>query len=251
MAQSQHDYQSLRRPGATYLQTTSYTFGLADRGELAGSFLASGRWLNQSLLRLADDLASGAIGISGFNARASAVIFRAYYNAYSLGAISIFPFYTMTDRDVRILNEELALETGFLRSFAEDIANHRLTMDPIARSRLYLLALRGIFERGRLEAMPPGPYRWRLGNTEHCLECVSTAANGPYQRDRQSGLGLPVLPGAPGDGSVCLGLTRCGCRIVMASGTPLPNQELADDMRGLLLEAVHGFGSAASGTPAD
>ena len=251
MAQSRHDYQSLRRPGAAHLQTSSYTFGLAERAQLERSFLASGRWLNQSLLRLADDLAAGTISVSRFNARATDVIFRAYYNAYSLGAISIFPFYTMTDRDVRVLNEELALETGFLRSFAQDIANHRLVMDPTTRARLYLLALRGIFERGRVEAMPPGPYRWRLGNTEHCLECASAAANGPYQRDRQSGLGLPVLPGAPGDGSVCLGLTRCGCRIEMASGTPLPNQELADELRGLLLEAVHGFGTASSGATAD
>lgn len=247
MARSRNDYQSFRKPGAPHLHTSSYTFGLAERGEIERSFLATGRRLNEALIHLIDDLASGAIGVSGFTQRANALIFKAYYNAYSLGAISIFPFYTMTDRDVRVLNEELALETGFLRSFAQDIAAQHLTIDPIARSRLYLLALRGIFERGRVEAMPPGPYRWRLGITDHCSECWSAADNGPYQRDRQSGLGLPVLPGAPGDGSVCLGLTRCGCRIELASGVPLPNQELADDLRGLLLEAIHGFGTTATG----
>jgi hypothetical protein len=152
--------------------------------------------------------------------------------------MSIFPFYTMTDRDVRILDEELSEETGFLKQFGSDLASGRLDLDPTVRSGLYLLALRGIFERGRLEAMPPGPYRWRLGITEHCLECQMAEINGPYQRDRHSGLGLPPVPGAPGDGSVCLGLTRCGCTIVLASGIPLPNEDLAERMRGLLLEVM-------------
>lgn len=251
MAQSRHDYQSLRTAGAPYLHTTSYSFGLADGRSIERSFMASGRWLNSSLVRLVDDLASGAISVSGFTNKATAVIFRAYYNAYSLGAISIFPFYTMTDRDVRILNEELDQESGFLRAFARDIASNRLILDPVIRSRLYLLGLRGIFERGRVEAMPPGPYRWRLGITEHCWECSRAADVGPYQRDRTSGLGLPPLPGAPGDGSICLGLTRCGCRIELASGIPLPNEDLADRLRGLLLEVVNGPGTTASGTTAE
>lgn len=251
MAQSRNDYQSLRKPGAPYLQTTSYSFGLADGRELERSFLASGRWLRSSLLRLTDDLAAGSIGVQRFTNDASAIIFRAYYNAYSLGAISIFPFYTMTDRDVRILTDELSQETGFLRAFARDIASHRLVLDPVTRARLYMLGLRGIFERGRVEAMPPGPYRWRLGITEHCVECQNAAIDGPYQRDRQSGLGLPPLPGAPGDGSVCLGLTRCGCRIELANGIPLPNEDLADRLRGLLLEVVDGPGTLASGSKAE
>jgi hypothetical protein len=98
--------------------------------------------------------------------------------------------------------------------------------------------LRGIFERGRVEAMPNVAYRWRLGPTEHCEKCYEAAFSGPYQRTRNSGLGLPILPGSPGDGSVCLGLSRCGCRIVLDNGQPLPNEDLADRMRGLLLEAI-------------
>jgi len=154
----------------------------------------------------------------------------------------------MTDRDVNILNDELTEERRFLRAFGEDLVTNELVLDPIARTRLYLLALRGIFERGRLEAMPPGPYRWRLGITEHCVECYRASQEGPYQRDSTSGLGLQPLPGAPGDGSVCLGLTRCGCRIVLANGSPLPNEELADRMRGLLLEVVYGSRTTAAGS---
>lgn len=251
MVRSRNDYNTLRRPGATYLQTTSYTFGLADGQDIERSFLAAGRNLRRTLLRLVDGLATGSIGLQGFSDSATAAIFKAYYHAYSLGAISIFPFYTMTDRDVRILNAELYEEATFLKQFGRDIQAGTAGLDPISRSRLYLLALRGIFERGRVEAMPPGPYRWRLGITEHCLDCYQAAQMGPYQRDRQSGLGLPPLPGAPGDGSVCRGLTRCGCRIELASGIPLPNEDLADRMRGLLLEVVNGSRTAVAGSATD
>lgn len=248
MGRSQHDFNEFRSPGARYLQTTSDTFGLADGRVIERSFVAVGRNLRRNLLRLVDGVASGSIGVQRFTADATRHIFRAYYQAYSLGAISIFPFYTMTDRDTMILNEELFEERRFLKAFGEDLASQELVLDPRMRARLYLLALRGIFERGRIEAMPAGPYRWRLGITEHCIECYRAAQDGPYQRDRSSGLGLPPLPGAPGDGSVCLGLTRCGCRIELASGIPLPNEDLADRMRGLLLEVVNGSRAASAGS---
>lgn len=234
MARSRHDYRTLYEPGAAYLHPTSDSFGLADGATIERSFVAAARRLRADILSLADGVASGSISVSNFTVRGTAAVFQAYYRSYSLGAISVFPFYTMTERDMRILNEELAQETGFLRAFGNDLADGDTVLDPIQRTKLYLLGLRGIFERGRVEAMPPGPYGWRLGITEHCLECYQAAFNGPYQRDRQSGLGLPPLPGAPGDGSVCRGLTRCGCRIVMANGTPLPNEDLADRLRGLI-----------------
>jgi len=249
MVRNRHDsFSSFRRPFAPFLQPTSDSFGTFDGRDIERSFLAASRRLRRDLLRLTDGVASNSISVQRFINSSRAVIRRAYFVTYALGAISVFPFYTLTDRDIRILDEELSQETGFLRQFGKDLASNAVALDPIQRSRLYLLALRGIFERGRLEAMPPGPYRWRLGNTEHCLECQRAAFEGPYQRERTSGLGLPVLPGAPGDGSVCLGLTRCGCRIELASGIPMPNEELANRMRGLLLEVAHGSSRPASRT---
>jgi hypothetical protein len=133
-----------------------------------------------------------------------------------------------------------------LRQFGRDLRDHRLDVNTLARTTLYAFALRGIFERGRVEAMPPGPYRWRLGITEHCLPCFE-ASRVVYQKNSRSGLGLPVLPGSPGDGSVCNGLTRCGCEIVLASGMPIPGQDLADRMRGLLLEVLSESRTASEG----
>ena len=241
-------FGAYRRSGAPYLQTTSPTFGGVDSAHIERSVVNTGRTLRRNLLHLIHDLTTGATDIPGFVIDSRSYIRASYYRAYSLGAISVFPFYTLTDRDILILDGELNEETGFLRAFARDIAHGRFDMDPTARAGLYLLALRGIFERGRIEAMPPGPYLWRLGATEHCLDCIQSAMSGPYQRSRQDSLGLPVLPGSPGDGSVCDGLTRCGCSVVLESGFSLPNEELASRLRGLLLEVVYGSGTVGEGT---
>ena len=241
-------FGSYRRPGAPYLQTTSPTFGGVDGAHIERSVVNTGRTLRSNLLHLVSDLTAGDVDLQGFVEQSRGYIRASYFRAYSLGAISVFPFYTLTDRDIAILDAELREETGFLRAFGRDIARQHLVLDPSARAGLYLLALRGIFERGRVEAMPPGPYRWQLGDTEHCLDCIQAAFDGPYQRSRQDGLGLPVLPGSPGDGSVCDGLTRCGCRVMLSSGFPLPNEEISSRLRGLLLEVAYGSSSVGEGT---
>lgn len=239
---SQHEsFSEFRRPGSPFLQPSSSSFGGLERATIRSTFVATARRLRRELLLLNDALAAGDVTIQGFVVRATTAVRTAYFVTYSLGAISIFPFYTLTDRDIMILDEELSTETGFLRELASDIHSHHLVLDPTSRAGLYLFALRGIFERGRVEAMPGGPYRWRLGNSEHCENCLTAALSGPYQRSRNSGLGLSILPGSPGDGSVCLGLTRCGCRIELDSGIPLPNEDLSDELRGLLMEIAHGF----------
>ena len=241
-------FSGFRKPRATHLQPGSTTFGLTDAGAIERSFLVTARRLRGKLLRLIDARASGALDSKGFVTKSRSFIRSAYFRAYALGAISVFPFYTLTDRDITLLNEELDSETGFLRHFSSDLGSGHLDMDPVRRAGLYLLALRGVFEKGRTEAMPAGPYAWTLGETEHCLECFQAADNGPYQRERYSGLGLPVLPGSPGDGSVCRGLTRCGCTIRLATGVALPNSHLAVILRERLLEVVYGSSSAVSRT---
>jgi hypothetical protein len=251
MDRSRHDgdsFSEFQGPGAPFLHVESPEFGLTERDRIIGSFVAAGRRLRSNLLHLVDDLRAGRITPQAFAVNARSHVRAAFYVAYSLGAISIFPFYTLTDRDVEVLDRELNEETGFLRQFGFDIARGKLDFDPALRSQLYLLALRGIFERGRTEAMPAGPYRWTLGITEHCDNCKEAASGGPYQRHLSDGLGLPILPGSPGDGSVCLGLTRCGCTIELESGLELPNQDLADRMRGLLLEVAYGSSSSAGGS---
>lgn len=253
MVRSPHDsVRGLTGPGSAFLHTGSLSFGLAESRIIERSFLAAGRRLREGLLHLGNDLAAGDIGLQGYLNRAHSLIRAVYFTTYSLGAISVFPFYTTTETDIGILDDELDSETGFLRRFGRAILRDRLDLSLVARTNLYVLALRGIFERGRLEAMPNGPYRWVLGNAEHCVECSYAAFNGPYQKNSRSGLGLPPIPGVPGDGRVCLGLTRCGCSYELESGVPVPNQDLAYGLRSLLLsEVVNGSSSVASGTGAE
>lgn len=244
MAPNQGDsFSNFRTKGAP-LQAGGDTFGLGDAGAIERAFVALARRLRSQLLRLVDDRAAGRTSVQDFVRQSRAGIRLAYFRAYALGALSIFPFYTLTDRDVRLLDAELDSETGFLRRFASDIGSGRVDLDPVRRAGLYLLALRGVFELGRSEAMPAGPYAWALGDTEHCLDCIRTAEAGPYQRDQFSGLGLPSLPGAPGDGSVCRGLTRCGCTIQLQNGH-VPNEDLPIRIRERLVEIVYGADRAA------
>ncbi len=223
-----------------YLQPGRNSFGSGDYLFLRRSFVVAGRRLRQELLQLLDDLTTGAIGLQGFSFRANKAVRDAYWIAYSIGALSINPFHTLTDRDMYVIDRELREERRFLKTFSHDISRGVISMDPSARSFLYLRGLRGMFELGRLEAAPWGPFLWVLGETEHCASCIDAAMGGPYQKDRYSGLGLPVLPGVPGSGDLCQGLTRCGCRITLANGLHHPNEELQGELRELLAEIVDG-----------
>jgi hypothetical protein len=185
-----------------------------------------------------DDLTSGDVDVQGFSRASTRLLRDAFGITFSLGALSVDPFHTLTLRDIRVINSEIDDQRKFLRGFAKDIAGGFYVLDPVERAGLYLQSLRGMFELGRIEALPPGPYDWDLGDTEHCVPCVQASLGGPYQREPQSNLGLPSLPGVPGSGDVCRGLTRCGCTIILA-GRPIPNEQLQGDIRNVLTEVLY------------
>ena len=211
-------------------------YGRYEPGLIERSFVATARRFRGILLRLVDDLASGDISLRQFMARADAALRDAFANTYLLGSLSVDSFHSFTVRDMRIINKEIEEEKHFLRQFGRDLQRGFYTLDPVSRAGLYLQALRGMFEYGRAEATV-GPLSWQLGPTEHCIPCFTAALNGPYQKDQFSHLGLPVLPGIPGIGDVCNGLTKCGCTIQSVNG--LPNEELAQRLREVLVEMLH------------
>jgi hypothetical protein len=202
--------------------------------------LATARRFRSGLLKLVDDLAAGSLDLQGFTRRSRSLVRSALGTAFALGALSVDPFHTLTTRDITVINDEIDTQRRFLRQFAKDVERGFYTLDPYQRASLYLAALRGMFELGRVEAGPAGPFIWKLGDTEHCMPCFAASTAGPYQRTPYSHLGLPVLPGIPGSGDICNGLTRCGCTVVMADGIPLPNaglpQRLREDLHALVLE---------------
>lgn len=218
------------------LETYGAAYGSYDPGLIERSFVATARRFRSILLLLVDGLAAGDITLREFSLRSNAALRDSFGITYLLGALSVDSFHTMTVRDMRIINREIEEERHFLRQFGRDLQRGFYVLDPVSRAGLYLQALRGMFELGRSEAIV-GPLIWKLGPTEHCIPCISASLDGPYQRDQYSHLGLPVLPGIPGIGDVCNGLTRCGCTIV--SRNALPNENLQNRLREVLVEMLH------------
>lgn len=223
----------------TLLNTRSSNFGRYDAGILERTFAITARRFRSGLLRLIDDLGSGRIDLERFNRSSARILRDGLGISYSLGALSVDPFHTLTIRDIRLINNELTEERKFLRAFGRDLQRGFYVLNPVQRAGLYLQALRGMFEMGRMEAIPLGPYEWVLGPTEHCLPCFAAASGGPYQKNNFTPFGLPILPGIPGSGDVCRGLTSCGCMIRQVGGFPLPNEDLQGRIRGILSEILH------------
>ena len=221
--------------GDVYLTPISNTFGQVDRAFIVRVFRERSRILAGRLSQAINGLQAGEIGRRAFVRQTMQSLQQAYYTVFSLGALSVDQFHVLTDQDIRILNNELLGERRFLQSFARDISRGTLELAPEFRARLYFAALRGVFELGRVSALPAGPWDWILGDTDHCQPCLEASLNGPYKKDSLSTLNLPVLPGIPGSGEVCRGLTRCGCTTRL-QGFPA-NESLQLELRGIL-EAI-------------
>lgn len=79
--------------------------------------------------------------------------------------------------------------------------------DLARRLEWWVRRLRGTAEEAWVRAAPPGTlFRWHLGHSEHCDDCVERATHGPYT--------IETLPGYPGDGSTECGL-GCHCWLEM------------------------------------
>lgn len=215
-----------------YLSPISSSYGAVDRAFIVRVFRERAGILASSLSKLINVLQSGDIGWRAFTRQAMRSLQQAYYTVFSLGALSVDPFHVLTDEDIRMLNDELRGERKFLQSFARDLGRGTLEVAPEFRARLYFAALRGVFELGRVSALPAGPYDWVLGDTDHCTPCYIASLNGPYKKDRFSLIDLPVVPGIPGSGDVCNGLTRCGCTLRL-QGFPA-NESLQLQLRDIL-----------------
>ena len=220
--------------GEVYLTPISPTFGSVDRAFIVRVFRERSRILADRLSTFINDLQQGDIGHRAFVRQTMRSLQQAYYTVFSLGALSVDSFHVITTEDIRVLNNELLGERRFLQSFARDLSRGTLELAPEFRARLYFAALRGVFELGRFSALPAGPWDWILGDTDHCQPCLEASLDGPYKKDSLSTLSLPVVPGIPGSGDVCRGLTRCGCTLRL-QGFPA-NEDLQSELRDILAD---------------
>ena len=220
--------------GEVYLSPISEHFGTADRQFIRRVFRERSQMLASRLASLIQSMSSGEMGSRAFVRQSMRALQQAYYTVFSLGALSVDPFHVITADDIRVLNDELLGERRFLQSFSRDLSRGTFEMAPQFRARLYLNALRGVFELGRMAGLPDRPYDWVLGDTDHCGACLVASLNGPYKKNSLSRLDLPVLPGVPGSGEVCQGLSRCGCTTRLR-GFPA-NEQLQLELRDILAD---------------
>lgn len=195
------------------LTPISDRFGLVDPPFIRRVFRERAQILADVLASLIISMKRGEITRRVFVRQAMRALQQAYYTVFSLGALSSDPFHVLTSDDIQVIQDELNGERRFLQSFARDLGSGLFDLAPESRARLYLAALRGVFELGHLAGLPDRPYDWVLGDTDHCIPCIEASLGGPYKKNRFSLLDLPVLPGIPGSGEVCRGLTRCGCTV--------------------------------------
>lgn len=130
----------------------------------------------------------------------------------------------------------LKREKEFAFRFAVDVARGprpgERTFPVGTRSAMYGLAIEGGYNRGAVDASPPGQLIWwRLGDARHCVDCPILAANSPYTAE--------TLPTTPRAGSTTC-WTNCKCHLEFgaARGTraarpapPSPDETLDDKER--------------------
>ena len=100
------------------------------------------------------------------------------------------------------LKKAIVDQSKFLRGFAEDhlqgVPSKKGRMSFLNRSILYGQSVKGYYNLGALMGSKPKDLvYWRLGECEHCSDCVAIAASGPYFAED-----LPTVPG--------MGHTKCG-----------------------------------------
>lgn len=222
--------------GELFLTPASQHYGRIPPDRIKEIFRNEARELSGVLTRLVSDLDKGATARRAFVRQSMRALQRSYYLIFSLGALSVDPFHVITPRDMDVIDSELLGERRFLQSFARDVSRGVFDLPFESRTQLYLRALRGVFELGRVSALPAGPYDWILGDTDHCTDCVTASLNGPYKRDSLSRIQLPVVPGIPGSGEVCQGLTRCGCTLRLRNFPS--NEALQLELRDILIEVA-------------
>ena len=128
---------------------------------------------------------------------------EAYAANFQAGLLAVGWHEPTTADDTRWLRTFSRHENRYLRRFAEDMRTSTGTMPYHRRMQMYLNTADAAYFAGQLAGLPHGTeIHWELSDVEHCDDCVTWAADGPYTADS--------LPAVPRDGtSACLSNCRC------------------------------------------
>jgi len=141
----------------------------------------------------------GSIGPNEFVGRAREVIGDGFRQAYQLGVNR-----DLDSGDEEWLRRAVDSEVGYASDFANQVKNGDLARFD-QRVQHYANALDGIAWNAKVEELPDETViHWRLGQAEHCDDCILMSMHSPYTK-----YSLPTTPRA-GD-TVCR--MNCRCRL--------------------------------------
>jgi hypothetical protein len=163
---------------------------------------------------LTKKLAAGKISKATFNVEIHDAIHQAFTDAYAAGMGVGVDDLTPGDREwvARASNAEAKFAAGF----GNDVVAKRVgkfgKMSRRGRAAAYGMSVKAAAWNAMVEKQPPGTkIIWKLGNLEHCDDCILLASNSPYTK-----LNLPTVPKA-GD-TQCI--FNCGCKLQFRKGVP-------------------------------
>lgn len=109
------------------------------------------------------------------------------------------------------LKREADNEVKYFTKFLDAIWNDEEVLPRDTRSELYVDALDSLFSMGALTGTP---YKilvyWKLSPAEHCIDCLTLAANSPYAKPGDGTIDLDPLPTVPRRGDTqCISNCKC------------------------------------------
>lgn len=183
-----------------------------EEAALPGSVDAMVAQHTRAMDRLAQQLKAGNITKRQFEKAAQRQIEQAFEKAYAVGKGA-----ALNIGDTEFLRRAAAAEVEYASKFGADVAAGSGRMPVMMRSRMYGKTLKAMAWHGKVERQPDSVrIHWRLGKAEHCLDCISLAASGPYRK-----WNLPTTPGA--GATKCL--SNCKCRLVFVKGKLTPSEK--------------------------
>ena len=156
------------------------------------------------LAGLMDDLAQQGLSPKEFEKAVRPLVSDNFEKAFRLGSKR-----DLMPGDEEWLKRAVDSEVGYARDLANDVSKGA-SITPDLRANNYAAALDGVGWNGMVESMPEGTVvHWKLGQAEHCDDCILLAAHSPY--DKYS---LPTTPRA-GDTECRM---NCKCKLVFKQG---------------------------------
>lgn len=182
--------------------------------------LAAARWRQKAqeeqarfqadLLAQWDRARAGALSLTAFRAWFQTRLTQAQTRVYQAGQRARYHYRPLSDSDVRFLHGELSKQMRYFTGFLTDVESGATGMPFAIRLELYANSLKGVYLAGTglFRQEEKTRYRWRLGEAEHCKDCLKHAAR---SRARNGFTWRELMEiGLPGSGKTrCK--TRCKC----------------------------------------